>query len=106
MRYIKNDISKDKYVENLVSVVTEQKEVIDSLTEYMGVKVDKIDDHQYKVIKDVKAKGDYTDPIPYNVGDSVEVGNFYYSDDYDYRLECIKSGIPTSFYDKEYFDVI
>lgn len=48
--------------------------------------------------------GDYLDPIPFSAGDEIKSGLFY--TDGDDIWESIKNGIPTSFNDKEYFDVI
>ena len=47
---------------------------------------------------------DYTKPITYKDGMSVEKG-LWYTDGSDV-WECIKEGQPTSFSDKEYFDII
>lgn len=52
--------------------------------------------------------GDYQNPIPYTQGMTVETGKFYYIDylGKDLPYEAIKTGIPLSFYDRNYFDVI
>lgn len=49
--------------------------------------------------------GTYLDPIPYEVGMTVFAGLWYANED-GYIWEAIKDGIPNSFSDKEYFDII
>ena len=48
--------------------------------------------------------GDYVNPIQYKGGMSVESGLFY--TDGDNIWEAVKTGIPVSFEDTEYFDII
>lgn len=48
--------------------------------------------------------GDYLNPIPYVSGMAVEAGKWYTEDGYIW--EAIKSGVPTGFFDREYFDVV
>ena len=48
--------------------------------------------------------GEYLNPIKYKVGMNVDKGLFY--TDETNIWECIKEGMPKSFEDKEYFDII
>ena len=48
--------------------------------------------------------GDYLNPIPYTLNMEVQE-NLWYTDG-DNIWECIKSGMPDDFNDKEYFDII
>lgn len=48
--------------------------------------------------------GTYIDPIVYTDGMEVEIDKWY--TDGDNIWECIQSGVPNSFEDREYFDII
>lgn len=52
----------------------------------------------------VHETGDYLDPILYKDGMTIVDGKWYYLDDKDLPHEAIKSGVPSGFNDKEYFD--
>ena len=57
-----------------------------------------------KMVPGTQPSGDYLNPIPYEVGMTVTVGLFY--TDGDDIWECIKTGAPSGFDDKAYFDII
>lgn len=52
--------------------------------------------------KEEMASGDYTNPIKYVEGMSVEKDKWYYLDDKDLPREAVKSGTPKNFDDEEY----
>lgn len=59
-----------------------------------------------KVIQTPEGNGTMEDPYKnWKVGDSVEAGKWYNTTD-GYLWEAIKSGVPASTVDKEYFDVV
>ncbi len=51
-------------------------------------------------------EGDYLHPIAYDEGMAIETGKWYYTDDPELPREAIASGIPASFDDAEFFDII
>lgn len=57
-----------------------------------------------KLQADAQPAGDYLNPITYIEGAAVEQGKFY-TDGSDI-WEAIKNGTPTSFADREYFDIV
>ena len=118
---------QDKYDAHLAEVKKQQEEekrrkeleeaqqaFLDSITvEYkVGYKLKcyKIGDYIFKedYIKEDEVPmydgSDYTRPITYKEGMSVEKGLWY--TDGTSIWECIKEGTPSSFSDKEYFDII
>lgn len=54
----------------------------------------------------IQPEGDYLHPIAYEQGAAVEAGKWYYTDDPELPREAIASGIPASFDDAEFFDII
>ena len=59
-----------------------------------------------KVMQTEDGNGTMENPYKgWKVGNSVEEGKWYMTED-GYLWECIKSGIPTSTTDREYFDVV
>lgn len=54
------------------------------------------------VKKEQMSAGDYTNPIKYESGMSVEQGKWYYLNDKDLPREAIKSGKPSGFEDGAY----
>lgn len=59
-----------------------------------------------KVVQDEDGNGTMENPYKnWFVGDSVEEGKWYQTED-GYLWEAIKSGVPTSTTDDEYFDVV
>ncbi len=88
---------------NLISVTEEESD-----KEGFKFKVYKIGDlvvkKEYIEIPMVNDGSDYTKPLTYEVGMEVVEGLWY--TDGSNVWECIKSGTPTSFEDKEYFDIV
>lgn len=80
---------------------------LDAIMDFMGVR-GRWNRSVFKVVKATMPKGDYTDPILYEVGATIGDGNFYYTETVgkDLPHEAIKSGIPSNFFDREYFDWI
>lgn len=67
------------------------------------VKTDYVEDTD-STEEEVNDGSDYTKPITYKEGMSVTKGLWY--TDGDNIWECILDGMPTSFSDKEYFDIV
>lgn len=80
---------------------------IDAIMTFMGVQ-GRWNGNVFQIVKQTMPKGDYTDPILYDVGATVGEGNFYYTETVgkDLPHQAIKSGVPSGFFDKEYFDWI
>lgn len=54
----------------------------------------------------IQPEGDYLHPIAYEQGAAVEAGKWYYTDDPELPREAIASGIPASFDDRDFFDIV
>lgn len=89
------DQSRIEEIEKRLDEITYQlKKVSDNVTEVI-----KKDDSEMP-------SGTYLHPIKYVNSMSVTAGLWYYLDDVELPYECIKSGVPVSFKDTEFFDVI
>lgn len=97
-------------VDSLISITTEKSDKtgylwkitkigdVEVLKEYIEDPDGSTDDHD---------GSDYTKPAYYTVGDTVAKGLWYcVVSDPALVYECIKDGVPTSFTDTEYFDVV
>lgn len=122
------DQTKFTLVRNgIVSSVNDMKDTVDLLKSLISTTTEKSDKTGYlwKITKigDVEVLkeyiedpdgstddhdgSDYTKPAYYTVGDTVTKGLWYcVVSDPALVYECIKDGVPTSFTDTEYFDVV
>lgn len=72
-----------------------------------GYKIEQTAEGVFELIEDNSASqpvGDYLNPILYEVDTGCEQGKWY--TDGEDIWECIKSGFPSGFADKEFFEVI
>lgn len=88
------------------------KTLIDALMQKVSEMTDDIKDVSTKVdelgkvIQTPEGNGTMEDPYKgWQVGQSVEAGKWYSTSD-GYLWEAIKTGVPTSSTDREYFDVV
>lgn len=97
-----NNIEKPK---TPAEQIAELNAKIDGLISFMGVK-GKWNGNVFEVVKEEMPQGDYTHPILYKVGDSIQNGKWYYTEQVgiDLPREAIQSGVPLNFYDNNYFD--
>lgn len=79
---------------------------LEAVLRFQGLTVRQTAPGVYEVIKDIPQTGDYLDPIPWQPGDSVTSGRWYYAEDKELPHEAIQSGVPESFRDPEYFDFV
>ncbi len=79
---------------------------LDAIMRYQGLTVRQIADGVYEVIKHTPQTGGYLNPIPWQPGDAVTAGLWYYMDDKELPHEAIQSGVPADFYDHTYFDFV
>lgn len=79
---------------------------LDAIMRYQGLTVRQTADGVYEVIKNTPQSGDYLDPIPWQPGDAVTAGLWYYTEDKELPHEAIQSGVPADFYDHTYFDFV
>lgn len=106
--------------------VDNQKTIVNAMDNLMTTEIVESDKHGYnwkvtkigdvEVLKEyvkndsVKLEhsgNDYTDPAFYKVGDAVTVGKWYCEESNPLLIfECINSGVPMSFKDTLYFDVV
>lgn len=86
--------------------LTELENKLEALLEYQGLSLKQIDSRQFEVVKKQVGTGDYINPILFEQGMSITLGLWYYLDDKDLPREAIRSGTPTTFDDREYFDWI
>ena len=122
------DQTKFTLVRNgIVSSVNDMKDTVDLLKSLISTTTEKSDKTGYlwKITKigDVEALkeyvedpdastddhdgSDYTKPAYYTVGMTVTKGLWYCQEsEADIIYECIKDGVPTSFTDTEYFDIV
>lgn len=94
-------------IESLKEQIAKQQEIINLLINKDGYVLNEISNGAFELVKDETStapQGDYTNPIPYEIGMGCAVGQFY-TDGSDV-WECIKNGTPDGFSDKEYFDII
>lgn len=113
--YEEAKIPKEMYpiYKEMESKLEEQDKLIASLANKAGYDVVSGGNGVYELKKDesyTSASGTYENPILYTTGMSVEATKWYYIEDDKYGkdlpYECIKSGKPSGFTDKTYFDVI
>lgn len=122
------DQTKFTLVRNgIVSSVNDMKDTVDLLKSLISTTTEKSDKTGYlwkitkigdvevlkEYIEDPDAStddhdgSDYTKPAYYTVGMTVTKGLWYCQEsEADLVYECIKDGVPTSFTDTEYFDVV
>ena len=93
-------------LEKLEEQLKRQSALTNAIVEYMGVSVRDLGGGVFEVIKPVPQTGDYTDPILWREGDEVASGCWYYTDDRELPHEAIKPGIPSGWYDKDFFDFV
>ena len=79
---------------------------LDAILKYQGLTVRQTADGVYEVIKETPRPGDYLNPIPWQPGDSVTAGLWYYAEDKTLPHEAIRDGVPSGFYDHTYFDFV
>lgn len=94
----------EQFIGGLPALIAEMQEQINQV----NYRVEEISENVYQVIKKPDSEypeGDYLNPITYVVGKAVEAGKWY-TDDEGYIWLAIKSGYPTGFDDKEYFDIV
>lgn len=97
-----NKVEKPKTNEEQIA---ELQAKLDGLITFMGVK-GQWNGNVFEVIKEEMGSGDYTNPILYKQGMSVELGKWYYTESVgiDLPREAIMSGVPVNFDDNNYFD--
>lgn len=122
------DQTKFTLVRNgIVSSVNDMKDTVDLLKSLISTTTEKSDKTGYlwkitkigdvevlkEYIEDPDAStddhdgSDYTKPAYYTVGMTVTKGLWYCQEsEADLIYECIKDGVPTSFTDTEYFDIV
>lgn len=93
-------------IERLEEQLKNQVALTNAIIDSMGVSVNDLGGGVFEVIKPAQQTGDYTDPILWHGGDEVVSGCWYYADDKDLPHEAIKSGIPSGWYDTDFFDFV
>lgn len=83
--------------------IAELEGQVKSLFKYQGLTAVETGQGVYAIVKEEKPIGDYTHPIPYEAGMTVEAGKFYTVGDDVW--EALRDGAPEYFGDS-YFDVI
>lgn len=87
-----------------------ENEELKSAINKIGYKVELMEGSTgtFQLVKDdasTQPQGDYLNPIAYTQGMECLIG-LWYTDETGNIWECIKSGIPDSFEDSTYFDII
>lgn len=97
---------KEDSAVSLEEQVARQQELINLLISKNGYAVNEISKGALELVKDDKNTNEdgINVPITYKSGMSVTAGLTY--SDGEYIWDCIKSGVPTSFHDKTYFNII
>lgn len=95
---------KDEYIKYKLTSLESQ---VSFLAEKQGYNLVQTSPNVYQFVKSDTPlpSGDYLNPIPYTVGMAIEKDKWYKGEDENIWL-ALKSGTPTSFEDKEYFDII
>ena len=93
-------------IEKLEEQLENQVALTNAIIDSMGVSAHDLGGGVFEVIKPNPQTGEYTDPILWHGGDEVVSGYWYYTDDKDLPHEAIKSGIPSGWYDKDFFDFV
>lgn len=94
-------------MENELKAVKAENKNLKQIISKAGYTVSEVSEGVYELVKDEQAEiplGDYINPIIYEVGMEVEKGKFY--SDYNDIWEAKKNGVPESFADTKYFDII
>lgn len=94
-------------MENELKSAKAENEKLKKMISKAGYAVKEVNEGVFELIKDDESEiplGDYINPIIYEEGMAVEKGKFY--SDYSDIWEAKKNGIPESFTDTKYFDII
>lgn len=94
-------------MENELKSAKAENEKLKKMLSKAGYAVKEVNEGVYELVKDEQAEiplGDYINPIIYEEGMTVEKGKFY--SDYNDIWEAKKNGVPESFADTKYFDII